>query len=339
MFDDEAARLVEQVVDYAVIGLDTDGCIRTWNLGAQRLKGYTREEALTLHVSAFYSPQDRDDGLPGRLLAQARRDGRVHHEGWRVRRDGTYFWGDVTITALHDDQGRHTGFTKVTRDLTAMHARERDRQAFLATLAHDYRGPIQAIAGYAEMLPEAGEQQQDFIAKIQANATRLLRMTESLLELAHNESVETELHPTSIDVLALARASVDALRALPGAGRVQVAPGACLVVADAGSLERIVSNLVTNAMKYSDDGPIEVGTERSEGRARLTVRDHGRGIHAEDLETVFDAYARGRFAEVDGGMGLGLASVKRLAERQGGAVSIESTVGVGTTVTVELPEG
>ncbi len=337
---DEAARLVEQVVDYAVIGLDPSGRIRTWNLGAQRLKGYTRDEAIGLHVSRFYSPQDQADGLPDRLLALARRDGRVHHDGWRVRRDGTRFWGDVTITALHDDEGRHTGYTKVTRDLTAMHDRERDRQAFLATLAHDYRGPIQAISGYAEMLPEAGDRQQDFIAKIQSNATRLLRMTESLLELAHTESVETELHPTSVDVLAHAQSTVEALRALPGAGRVRVDTGACRVVADPGSLERIVNNLVTNAMKYSADGPIEVGAERHDGRVRLTVRDHGRGIHADDLATVFDAYSRGRYAEAgDGGMGLGLASVKRLAERQGGAVSIQSDAGVGTTVTVELPEG
>ena len=339
VLDDEAARLVEQVADYAVIGLDTGGRIRTWNLGAQRLKGYTREEALGLHVSVFYRPEDKEDGLPERLLAQARHDGRVHHDGWRVRRDGTRFWGDVTITALHDDEGRHTGYTKVTRDLTALHAREHDRQAFLATLAHDYRGPIQAISGYAEMLPGAGERQEEFITKIQTNATRLLRMTESLLELAHDESVETELHPTSVDVLALARATVDALRALPGSSRVDVGIGVCRVVADESSLERIVNNLVTNAMKYSDDGPIEVGAERHSGRVRLTVRDHGRGIHAGDLETVFDAYARGRFAEVDGGIGLGLASVKRLAERQGGAVAIDSAVGVGTLVTVELPEG
>ena len=338
--EEEAARLVEQVVDYAVIGLDPAGHVRTWNLGAERLKGYERAQAIGLHFSAFYSTEDQEAGLPSRLLARALADGRVHDAGWRLRRDGTRFWGDVTITALHDHDGRHTGFTKVTRDLTAAHSRERDRQAFLATLAHDYRGPIQAISGYAEMLSDAGDRREDFIAKIQSNAARLLQMTESLLELAHSESVEAELHPTSVDVLTVARTAVDTLRTLPGAARVVVAPGSCWVTADAAALERIVDNLVTNALKYSQQGPVEIAAEQHESRVRLTVSDHGRGIHTDDLERIFDPYERGRYAETDdGGLGLGLASVKRLAERQGGAVAIQSPPGGGTVVIVELPAG
>ena len=120
----DAARLVDQVVDYAIIALDGSGTIESWNAGAQRLKGYTADEAIGRSFSMFYSEEDRRAGLPLRLLDEARDKGRVEHLGWRVRKDGTRFWGDVIITALHNDLGDLTGFAKVTRDLTEQHELE-----------------------------------------------------------------------------------------------------------------------------------------------------------------------------------------------------------------------
>lgn len=118
--------LVSQVSDYAIIGLDPSGVIVTWNAGAALVKGYTAAEAVGEHFSMFYTADDRRDGLPARLLERARHEGRVEHRGWRVRRDRTRFWGDVLITALHDDDGRLSGFAKVTRDLTDQHAVEQE---------------------------------------------------------------------------------------------------------------------------------------------------------------------------------------------------------------------
>ena len=92
--------LVGQVQDYAIIALDPQGVIETWNLGAERVKGYTAEEAIGRSFAMFYTPEDRRSGLPLRLLAQARDTGRVEHNGWRVRKDGTTFWGDIVITAI-----------------------------------------------------------------------------------------------------------------------------------------------------------------------------------------------------------------------------------------------
>ena len=124
--NDERAveAVVRQVSDYAIIALDPHGVIESWNLGAERVKGYTPEQALGQNFAMFYTEDDRRAGLPGRLLARARSAGRVEHRGWRVRRDGSQFWGDVVITALHDEAGHHTGFAKVTRDLTEQHRLE-----------------------------------------------------------------------------------------------------------------------------------------------------------------------------------------------------------------------
>ncbi len=112
------------MLDYAIIRLDPEGTIQTWNLGAERVKGYTAEEAIGHNFAMFYPEGDRRSGLPQKLLAEAAETGRVEHEGWRLRKDGSRFWGDVNITALHDDAGNLTGFTKVTRDLTERHELE-----------------------------------------------------------------------------------------------------------------------------------------------------------------------------------------------------------------------
>src|SRR3978361_1494216 len=113
--------LAGQVLDYAILGLSTQGVIETWNLGAERVKGYSAEEAIGRSFSMFYPEEDRRAGLPLSLLLAARDEGRVEHLGWRVRKDGTRFWGDVVITAVRDEDGNHIGFTKVTRDLTEQH--------------------------------------------------------------------------------------------------------------------------------------------------------------------------------------------------------------------------
>lgn len=110
--------LVDQVRDYAIFALDTNGRIVTWNSGAQMLKGYRTEEIIGQHIERFYTETDRQAGRPLRLLKQAREQGRVEDEGWRVRKDGSRFWADVVITALVDEKGSLRGYAKVTRDLT-----------------------------------------------------------------------------------------------------------------------------------------------------------------------------------------------------------------------------
>jgi PAS domain S-box-containing protein len=111
--------LVDSVQDYAIFALDATGHILTWNAGAQRLKGYTPQEAIGKHFSVFYAPESVRSGFPAFELREAEREGRFEDEGWRFRKDGSRFWASVVITALRDPQGALVGFAKVTRDLTA----------------------------------------------------------------------------------------------------------------------------------------------------------------------------------------------------------------------------
>ena len=333
--------LVSQVRDYAIIALDASGTIESWNAGALRLKGYTADEAIGQSFSMFYSDDDRRAGLPLHLLDSARRDGSVEHTGWRVRKDGTRFWGDVIITALVQEDGELRGFAKVTRDLTERKELEDAQASFLATIAHDFRTPVTAMKGFTELARDAeGDQLSDFLTRIDTNADRLMQMMADLIRYATVHAVRVQARPEVLDLADLVRDSVYALGSTADVSRVVVPEGRVIVTTDRAAMERVVANLVMNAVKYSlEGGVVCVDVTRDADWVRMSVRDSGRGIDPADLATIFDEYERGRLAEEDGGQGLGLASVRRLVEELGGRVSIESALDQGTTVTVELPSG
>jgi PAS domain S-box-containing protein len=143
--DDIPRLLVESVRDYAIFALDATGHIASWNIGAERLKGYTRAEILGRHFSAFYPPEDIAAGKPEWELERAEQDGRVEDEGWRVRKNGTLFWASVTITAMRNEAGELVGFAKVTRDLTD----RRRTESELRESEERFRLLIQGVQDYA----------------------------------------------------------------------------------------------------------------------------------------------------------------------------------------------
>ena len=112
-------RMITEIQDYAIILLDIDGTILSWNAGAEKIKGYHEREILGQNFRIFYMPQDRQAGLPEQLIELAKREGRARHIGRRLRKDGSIFWGSILITALHDDNGEVIGFTKLTKEVAA----------------------------------------------------------------------------------------------------------------------------------------------------------------------------------------------------------------------------
>jgi PAS domain S-box-containing protein len=111
------SRMISEIQDYAIILLDLDGTILTWNKGVQEIKGYSADEIIGQNFSIFYLPQDRQDGLPQQLLELAKKEGRAKHIGRRLKKDGTIFWGSIVITAIHDEDNNVLGFTKLTGQL------------------------------------------------------------------------------------------------------------------------------------------------------------------------------------------------------------------------------
>jgi PAS domain S-box-containing protein len=159
-------RMIAEVQDYAIILLNSEGVIENWNIGAEKIKGYTAQEIVGRKFEIFYPAEDRADGLPGKLLSTARETGRAVHEGWRVRKDGSKFWGNIIITALHGKDGEIIGFSKVTRDLTERKIAEDKLAAYAAELeiqnaeleqfayvaSHDLQEPLRKIQTFSELI-------------------------------------------------------------------------------------------------------------------------------------------------------------------------------------------
>ena len=198
-YDPELYRLlIESVRDYAIFALDATGHIRTWNVGAQRLKGYTTDEILGRHFSVFYTPEDVAAGRPQRNLEIAGREGRVEDEGWRVRKDGSRFWADVVITALRDRSGRLVGFGKVTRDLTERrekeeHARARAAESAAREAAEQRRREVEELNTQLEQqaleLEQQIEEAQQLTEELEISNVQLQEATE-IAERAQRDAVE-----------------------------------------------------------------------------------------------------------------------------------------------------
>src|SRR5256885_1157021 len=164
---EEGFRLmVESVTDCAIVMLDSEGRVVSWNSGAQRIKGYTAEEIVGQHFSRFYPPADIARGTPQRDLDAAAAEARYEFEGWRVPTDGSLFWANVVFTAIRDAAGNARGFAKLTRDLTERRLVEHTltlakgdaekanlaKSEFLSSMSHELRSPLNAILGFAQLL-------------------------------------------------------------------------------------------------------------------------------------------------------------------------------------------
>ncbi len=185
--------LIEGVVDYAIYMLDPDGIITSWNVGAERIKGYGRDEILGKHFSRFYTDEDVNAGKPWEELATARRVGRAEDEGWRVQKDGKRFWARVVVSRLYDSDGQLRGFAKVTQDLTdRRHIQDLEKAArnvneFIALLAHELRNPLAPIRSAVEVmgkLPAADPAQKALRDTIERQSAQLARIVDDMIDIA-----------------------------------------------------------------------------------------------------------------------------------------------------------
>lgn len=357
---DEFRLLVDSVIDYAIFLLDPDGIVRTWNPGAERLKGYRAEEIIGRPFSVFYSDEGRAEGLPARLLEEARQNGRTETSGWRVRQDGTRFWADVVITALYDDEGLHRGFGKVTRDMTELHlaqeerdhalTREREavrglqqldewRRDFVRSVAHDIKSPVAALTGFADLLGADGfpEERAQLIDRIRANARTLGAMIDHLQTYVLTESDRVILDNEQIVLAPFVDELAANMQPLLSGHELLVDVDAELTVrADRQALERILRNLLGNAIRHTPDGgTLSIEAHPSGDRVSIAVRDTGEGIPPDILPTILDRFRQGP----GGRTGLGLAIVAEYVELHGGTVEVQSVHGEGTSVRFDVPSG
>ncbi|HEX2884033.1 MAG TPA: PAS domain-containing sensor histidine kinase [Candidatus Limnocylindria bacterium] len=360
--------LVDAVQDYAIFLISASGEVLTWNLGAHRIKGYTPDEIIGNHFSVFYPAEDRDAGLPERLLEKARREGRVEHEGWRVRKDGTRFWADVVITALRDETGETVAFAKVTRDLTERRAAEDQQRAlvaeqraraaaeeallardrFLSIAAHELKTPVTSLRLAAESLFRAKTSGRLTEDRLSSSLQRMITATQrlglllnELLDVARLSSGALPYDPEPTDVVALIREALSQYSELAEARRIRLvsAPESAWVQADPRRLEQALTNVIDNAVKFSADSePVDVSISEDEQGVAIDVVDRGIGLGSEGAERIFEAFGRAPNAEHVPGMGLGLYIARQMVARHGGTIeAMPRQDGPGARFVIRIP--
>jgi len=349
--------LVAGVKDYAIFMLDPTGHVGTWNAGAQRIKGYLPEEIIGQHFSRFYPEEDVQAGKCDLKLEVAAREGSVEDEGWRVRKDGSRFWANVVITAMRGDSGQLIGFAKVTRDLTERRQLEEEkvrvaqakealrlRDEFLSIASHELKTPLTALQFQLEFLSKQPELRTEKLAGKLQRALRssesLAALIETLMDVSRIATGRFELHPQPFDLAEAMRDVVERLR--DAATRVgcelsmkteEALPGTW----DRLRIEQVLTNLLSNAMKYAAGTPIHVSLRREGESAVLEVQDRGPGLPEADLDRIFGRFERAASIRHYGGMGLGLYVVREIVEAHGGTVTARNAPGGGAHFTVWLP--
>jgi PAS domain S-box-containing protein len=359
--------LFESIKDYAIIIMNPEGIVKTWNPGAEMMKGYRAEEILGQSFSRFYLPSDIKAGKPRMLLSQAARAGRVTDEGWRVRKDGSHFWASVVITALYNGKGKIKGYAKITRDMTERKQFEDDLHDtlfllerankkleeldYLKTLSisvttHELRSPLTAIKAYIDNLFEglAGELPEKvffYLTRISYNTDRLIRLVNMLLDISRIEAGHMHLE---LDTVSVSEVITDVLGDFECKARnKEIAIRASAVIdapvrADRHRVEQVLHNLLDNALKFTPSGgEIVVQSHLTENETvTITVADTGCGIPAGHEEKIFLKFHRAP-SPVQEGAGLGLAVSKSLVELHGGNIWVESELGRGSKFSFTLP--
>jgi PAS domain S-box-containing protein len=349
--------LVEGVEDYAIFMLDPVGRIVTWNAGAERIKGYTPNEIIGQHFSRFYPDEDVEAGVCERGLEIARREGRFEEEGWRRRKNGTKFWASVVMTALRDKTGALVGYARVTRDLTQRRKLEdermrlvqaeesiRLRDEFLSIASHELKTPLTAlqlqIQGVQKKVAAVDRTLAARLERAARSGQRLADLIEALLDVSRIATGRFDLRRERLDLGFVVRDLVERLRdaaAKEGCALEVTAPDGIVGVWDRVRVEQVLTNLLSNAVRYGAGAPIRISITQQGGDAILQVGDRGPGIPKQDLARIFGRFERASSMRHYGGLGLGLYVAREIVEAHGGTVSADNPTSGGALFTVRLP--
>jgi PAS domain S-box-containing protein len=374
---DDSTRLqvlIDSVTDYAIYTIDLDGNVVSWNVGAERLKGFTAKEIIGRPFRTFFTTEDQTQGLPERALATAAKEGRFESEGWRVRKDGTKFWALAVLDPIRDDTGDVIGFVKVTRDMTErrqaqLHLQEIQEQLAISQkmeavgqlsggIAHDFNNLLMIVLGNLETAERVARELtgpnlprlQRALSNSVRGAQRAAALTQRLLAFSRRQPLD----PKPLDVNRFITGIVDFIRRSLGE-RIEVevvgAGGLWLVEVDHTQLETTIVNLAINARDAMPDGgklTVEAlntfldkdycrgNPEVSPGQyVLICVSDTGHGMTAEVANRAFEPFFTTK--DIGKGTGLGLSQVYGFVKQSKGHVKIYSEPGEGTTVKIYLP--
>jgi len=365
-------RMINEVEDYAILRLSPEGIIENWNTGAEKIKGYKAREIIGKHFRIFYSPEDQNTHLPESLIRKASQEGKALHEGWRVRKDKSRFWGSILITALHDSSGRVVGFSKVTRDLTQMkiasdnlkeynekilktnrELEEKNSQleSFNYIASHDLKEPLRKIRLFISRLKDETDLKprvRETLSKIEISSVRMQDLIEGLLlycqadlnSIKENINLDTLLNDVISDFSDLIdqkEMEITKMK-LPSVNMNPI------------QFRQVFYNLISNAVKYKKENTtlklnisyrmesmLNGNNNSPHLYHKISFDDNGIGFEPDHTEKIFGLFQRLHDQTKYTGTGLGLAICKKVIENHGGKISAEGIAGKGARFDIFLP--
>jgi two-component system CheB/CheR fusion protein len=368
---EEAMRLIaESTRDYAIVTLDLEGRITTWNEGAEKVFGYTASEAAGESLAMIFTAEDREAGILESELRRARDDGRAEDDRWQLCKDGSRIFCNAITTLLHY-KGQVSGYARIVRDVTASKRVESERERllrdeiagraeaqaaselkdeFLAVMSHELKNPLNLIQLNADLLTRLPEARalpavQRAAAMIRRTVFSQAQIIDDLLDLSRVNTGKLALHRTAVDWSACVDTIASAMREEAAAKGVTLSADCgsepLVIDADVVRVEQIVWNLLTNAVKFTPaGGTVSVKLLRDDGFVQFAVLDSGRGIAPEVVPHVFEMFKQAEPGGMrhQGGLGIGLAVVRHLAVLHGGRITVSSPgLDQGSTFRVWLP--
>jgi PAS domain S-box-containing protein len=349
--------------DDAILSKDLDGIITSWNAAAERMYGYTAQEMVGRSVSLLF-PSDHQEEFTD-IMERLRRGERVDHfETLRMRKDGSLLPVSVTVSPVLDRTGTVIGASAIARDISKRLELERQREAFISLVTHELKSPLTSLhvtlqlaqrrltrlEGQGEPLTDEQQRALEEVLTLLGRAHHPLRtqqrLIDDLLDRAHLQEDKLELHLAECDLVGLVAETIQDLQVAHPARRIAVelpSQDPILVTADRDRLQQVLSNYLSNALKFSPDAaPVRVGITRQVEVVRVWVKDQGPGLSLDQQARIWEQFYQASDTPVQSqewkaGLGLGLYICQQLIRRQQGEVGVESRPGQGATFWFSLP--
>jgi PAS domain S-box-containing protein len=359
--------MIEEEHDYAVILLDKKGNVLNWNKGAEKIKGYV-EEIIGKNFKVFYLPEDRSNRLPEKMIKEACENGKSMHEGWRIRKDGTVFWGHIMITALFDESKNIIGFSKITRNLTEqkqardkmeqytteLEFQNKELEQFAYIASHDLQEPLRKIQTFVELLEHNIKDEalsKKYFDKIKVSARRMSDLIKDVLDYSRLSTTDkifedTDLNEVIGNVCNDFKSMISEKKAKIRTDHLPVVKGIPL------QLCQLFSNLMSNSLKFCVRQPVvrvsaKLLSEREAKKINelkpeikylhIKFKDNGIGFEQQYAMQIFTIFQRLDHKQCYNGTGIGLALCKKIVENHHGCIKAFGMVNQGATFHIYLP--